>query len=82
MYASSTMCALHVCDQVADLVTQGLSVGHVLFLTIHPHPSVKEREKETVPVQINYSTHLEDSEKERRGGAKVGHNNKPWALAL
>lgn len=49
-----------------------LSVGHVLFLTIHPHPSEKEREKATGPVQINYSNHLEDSEKERRGGRKSG----------
>lgn len=80
------MCVLRacscMCDQAGYLVTQGLSVGHVLFLTIHPHPSVKESEEETGPVQINYSTHLEDSEKERRGGKKAGHNNKPWALAL
>lgn len=58
------------------LVTQvgrggGLSVGHVLFLTIRPHPSEKkEREKETGPVQIDYSNHLEDSENERRGGRR------------
>lgn len=74
----------HMCACARQLlsVTEGLSVGHVLFLTIHPHPSEKEREKETGPVQINYSNHLEDSEKETRGGKKVGHNNKPWALTL
>lgn len=30
----------------------------------------KEREKETGPVQIDYSNHLEDSENERRGGRR------------
>ncbi|KAK1890563.1 NACHT and WD repeat domain containing protein 2 [Dissostichus eleginoides] len=40
----------------------------------------KEREEETGPVRIHYSDHLEDSENERTGGRKVGHNKKPWAL--
>lgn len=68
-YAPSNVRA---CDQVSYSVTQGLSVGHVLFLTIHPHPSEKEREEETGPVQINYSNHLEDSENERRGRKESG----------
>lgn len=69
----------HMCARVRAgySVTQGLSVGHILFLTIRPHPSDKEREKEAGPVQMNYSNHLVDSEKEGRGGKKVGHKNKP-----
>lgn len=75
------VCVCVLCfAHVRVLVTRGLSVGHVLFLTIRPHPSEKEREKETGPVRIHYSNHLEDSRKERTGGKKVGHNNKPWAL--
>lgn len=34
----------------------------------------KEEEKEPGPVQMHYSKHLEDSEEERWGGRKVGHN--------
>lgn len=68
--APSTMCVLCVCIcvhvQVSFLDTQGLSVGHVLFLTIHPHPSEKEREEETGPVQIHYSNHLKKRGQEER----------------
>lgn len=58
-------------------VARSLSVGHVLFLTIRQHPSETEREKETGPVQRNYSNHFE-----KGGERKVGHNIKPWALTL
>lgn len=45
--ASSAMCVLwaRICVhvQVSALVKRGLSVGHVLFLTIHPHTLQKKR---------------------------------------
>ena len=45
-------------------------------------PSEKERSRETGPVQIHYTNHLEDGAKEKRRGRKVGHSNKLWALTL
>ena len=71
---------------ISFLVTLSLSLAlSVGACSVFNYPSTpfrkKEREKETGPVQRDYSNHLEDSEDERTGGRNVGHNNKPWALA-
>lgn len=64
---SGCLCAVHhACSCASSWSHGGLSVGHVLFLTIRQHPSEKERERETGPVQRNYRNHFEDSVKERR----------------
>lgn len=55
------------------LLVPKFSVGHVLFLTIRQHPSKTEREKETGPVQRNYSNHLEKSGKGRRKKSGTQH---------
>ena len=69
--AASAMCA-PVRDGV--LVTQGGWVPFCQACSVFNYPSTpfrkKEREKETGPVQIDYSNHLEDSENERRGGRR------------
>lgn len=71
--APSAMCA-RVRDGV--LVTQVVGGGGPLCRarSVFNYPSTpfrkKEREKETGPVQIDYSNHLEDSENERRGGRR------------
>lgn len=54
-------------------VARSLSVGHVLFLTIRQHLSETEWEKETGPVQRNYSNHLEKSGKGRRKKSGTQH---------